>query len=889
MIKITSEPKLTPIEALVEAELRINMCRRTKEKILDLSTLGLDHLPENIRTLTWLQELTAYENNITYIPDWICELTQLKSISLCDNPLKSIPPSLSNLSKLKNLYISNCSDTVDFSIIGTLVNLRELTIYDSSLADVPTWIRKLKNLKILCLNLNNFISLPDWLCELTHLENLQVGDNKLTSLPESLRQLKLLQTLWIDNNPALPLPIEIIQSTEPSKILEYYFRVAAPYAAQPLNEFKLILVGRGLVGKTSLVHRLVTGKFKKFQRTPGINIIKWKRKIDGDDVHAHIWDFGGQEIMHGTHRFFMTERALYLILISGREGTEDHDAEYWLSMVRSFAGDVPVIVLLNKCDDYRFELNRELLREKYGQDLVFLETDSSTGNGLPELCEQICAHAKKLPGLKASWPVAWRQIKDELPAQKKSWMTFGDFRVFCHDHGITKVNDQDSLAESLHDLGLMLSYHKEEALRAFGVLNPEWVTDGIYKILNAPILRDSGGRFTVKTFAEVLPEKEYPQTLHPYLLALMRKFQLCHPLDYNGEKYLIPELLTKEEPKLETEFPPEQCLGFIYCYETVLPEGLLSRFIVETYVHQEPKYAWRTGVVLERANCRALVRGDVQGRKVTIRVAGVGNGRRELLGIIREYFERIHKSYEKLPVTWLVPAPGHPTVTIPYNELLDYEAARDDEYKVVIDRKPVKLSVKELLDGVDLPGMKRLRKITNSWQMILDHMRPKGFSLFVSYSHKDERFRDELRGALTAYERKRELSVWDDTRIVPGQKWETEILGKLERADIIVLLLSNDFIRSDYCMQQEMQRALERHAAEKCVIVPIIVRACRFEKLEVGRLQAILPKGKSIKENKDRDAAWLEVTKQLDHIIKRLELRDLDSYNSVAIIEDSPN
>jgi hypothetical protein len=79
----------------------------------------------------------------------------------------------------------------------------------------------------------------------------------------------------------------------------------------------------------------------------------------------------------------------------------------------------------------------------------------------------------------------------------------------------------------------------------------------------------------------------------------------------------------------------------------------LPRFIVETYVHREPKHAWRTGVVLERANCRALVRGDVLGRTVTIRVTGAGNGQRELLGIIREHFERIHRSFEKLPVTEL--------------------------------------------------------------------------------------------------------------------------------------------------------------------------------------------------------------------------------------------
>jgi internalin A len=518
---------------------------------------------------------------------------------------------------------------------------------------------------------------------------------------------------------------------------------------------------------------------------------------------------------------------------------------------------VPLIVLLNKWDDFRFEVNRELLREKYGRDLVFLETDSKTGTGIRELREKICQLASKLPGLKAAWPSEWRRIKEELPEQKKSWLTFDDFREFCSKRGIDKAKDQEALAESLHDLGLMLSFRKEEALRDFGVLNPQWITRGIYQ-------------FSAATFAEDLPKSTYPPKVHPYLLALMRKFRLCHPVDDKGEKYLIPELLSKEAPNLEAEFPREQCLGFSYRYEAVLPEGLLPRFIVETYVHREPRLAWRTGVVLERANCRALVRGDVQGRTVTIRVAGTGQGRRELLGIIREHFERIHRSFEKLPVTELVPIPKHADVLVPYSDLLDYEAAGDDQYKVVIDRKPVTFSVTELLDGVDIPGVRR--QSDRAIPFHRDFLRERdSATLFISYSHKDERYRDELRGALTPYERRGDVTLWDDTCIMPGQKWEQEILDKLERADIVVLLVSNYFIGSDYCYSKEMKRALERDAARENAVVPIIVRACAFHKLELGQLQAILPLGKPINQHKDRHQAWLEVTTKLDPLIASLK------------------
>lgn len=848
-------------ENIAEALRRIRKCIQNKDQRLALENLGLRQLPKEVAQLTWLGELLAYGNHLSEFPEFVSQLGELEVLILNDNPIHILPASMSRLTKLKSLEIANVTPSAVDPVIGKLKNLQVLNLGGIGLKEVPSWILNLKNLRMLSLRDNRFDTLPDWFSDLSNLSFIDISGNDFKQLPSSLCDLKNLSSLFVD--PILGIPKEIVEGGYARKVLDYYFRIKGQ--RQPLNEFKLILVGRGGVGKTTLVHRLTTGKYKEFKRTPGINIIKWPVQIDSAKVQAHIWDFGGQEIMHGTHRFFMTERALYLVLISGREGTEDHDAEYWLSLIRSFAGNVPVIILLNKWDDYQFELNRQLLKEKYGKNLVFVETDSRSGKGMSELHERVCQLAQKLPGLKAAWPSEWRQIKEALPRKKKSWLTFDDFRDFCAKQGIDQAKDQEALADSLHHLGLMLSYRKDEALRDFGVLNPQWVTKGIYQILNSSQLRKAQGKFTPKAFADVLPNKSYPKAVHPYLLALMRKFQLCHPLDDKGEKHLIPELLTKEEPELDKDFPPDKCLGFEYQYDTVLPEGLLPRFIVETYFLREPKLVWRTGAVLERANCRALVRGDIQGRQVVIRVTGVGNGQRELLGIIREHFERIHRSFEKLPVTELVPIPKYPQITVPYEELLAYERAGDNEYKVVIDRVPVKFSVGELLDGVDLPGSRNVAIKGAILEFVEVPL------VFISYAHEDERFRDELRGALTPYERTMTLRMFDDTCIIPGQKWEDEILSKIKQADIVILLLSNDFIRSGYCFGKEMQIARERDRDGDCTIVPIVVRACAYEKLELGQLQAILPNGKPIKQNKDRDAAWLEVTKQLDKVIARFD------------------
>jgi Ras of Complex, Roc, domain of DAPkinase/TIR domain len=117
-------------------------------------------------------------------------------------------------------------------------------------------------------------------------------------------------------------------------------RVRRSSKSRRLHEAKLILVGRGEVGKTSLVNRLVSNSFAGDEsKTQGINITQWPLTSGKTTYRLNILDFGGQEIMHATHQFFLTERSLYLLVLNGREGGEDVDAEYWLKHIESFGGD----------------------------------------------------------------------------------------------------------------------------------------------------------------------------------------------------------------------------------------------------------------------------------------------------------------------------------------------------------------------------------------------------------------------------------------------------------------------------------------------------------------------------------------------------------------------
>ena len=158
--------------------------------------------------------------------------------------------------------------------------------------------------------------------QLTNLQELDLRDNQLTALPPEIGQLKNLKELDLRDNP-LPIPPEILDKTkEPEAIITWYLQnVLSGAPTRPLNEAKVILVGQGAVGKTSLVKRLLFDEFDpQEQKTEGIDHPALGRcKADGQEIKLNVWDFGGQEIMHATHQFFLTKRSLYLLVLDSRQ------------------------------------------------------------------------------------------------------------------------------------------------------------------------------------------------------------------------------------------------------------------------------------------------------------------------------------------------------------------------------------------------------------------------------------------------------------------------------------------------------------------------------------------------------------------------------------------
>lgn len=164
-------------------------------------------------------------------------------------------------------------------------------------------------------------------------------------------------------------------------------------------------------------------------------------------------------------------------------------------------------------------------------------------------------------------------------------------------------------------------------------------------------------------------------------------------------------------------------------------------------------------------------------------------------------------------------------------------------------------------------------------------------TLFFSYSHRDEALRDELQTQLAMLQRQGIIETWHDRKIEPGTAFDKVIGAHVERDDILLLLVSPDFLASDYCYEVEMMRAIERHEAGEAVVLPVILRACDWKHAPFGKLLAVPTDGKPVTLWPDRDQAFLEVANAIRtaaaSLTPQMATRESPAMRSVLPLERS--
>lgn len=401
--------------------------------------------------------------------------------------------------------------------------------------------------------------------------------------------------------------------------------------------------------------------------------------------------------------FFLTKRSLYLLVCNCRISEEENRIEYWLKLIESFGGQSPVIIVGNKKDEQPLDINRKALREKYPNIQAIIETSCQTNEGIDELRTAILQQIAKLKEVYDLLPLTWFEVKQKLESMTEDFITYERYIGICYENNIPEEQNQEQLIDLLHRLGLVLNFRDRPILKDTNVLKPNWVTEGIYALLSDENLKTkTKGIFNHDDLTRILNPQRYPIKRHDYLIGLMKKFELCFELDSQLPKFLIPGLLPKDQPD-ETQLKGET-LEFQYHYK-VLPESIISRFIVKTDEKIHNQIYWRSGVMLQYQENNeiyniARIKADPEDKKIFIAISKHEETRRSFLGIIRDVFQKIHNTLPNLEITEWVPVPGHPKhPPLDYQELLGHELMGKNIFTV--GKLRLDIDLHQLLDGYE--------------------------------------------------------------------------------------------------------------------------------------------------------------------------------------------
>jgi internalin A len=697
----------------------INQAHDENWEELDLSGMGLTELPIEIGMLTGLKRLVLgkYDrekreyvgNSFTEIPEVVFELKQLEELLIAKSQITEIPDSIGQLTHLTQLDIWDNQITELPESIGQLTNLTQLGLISNQIMELPESIGQLTNLTLLDLSSNQITDIPDSIAQLTNLTQLYLSDNQITEIPESIAQLTNLKRLVLENNPIQNVLPEIIRKGwgeetyrdgEPQII--FAFLKSIQNSKRPLNELKVLLVGQGDVGKTSLIKRLKDNTFNANERkTHGIEIYPWQLNVNQQSININFWDFGGQEIMHATHQFFLTKRSIYLLVLKNRETDEQNRLEYWLEIINSLSNQSPILIIGNQSDQHPLDTNPKHYQDKYPNLKGFISTSCETGDGIQTLINQLTHIITELPHIHNPIPETWFKLKKALETLDKDYIPYEHYSQLCQTHNIPEPTEQANLLQLLHDLGTVLNFAENDRLQDTNVLNPTWVTTGIYKILNDnDLMTQHQGILPRPELSRILDSKHYPKSKHRFILDMMQEFELCIPLE-SGNHWLIPDLLPKSEPDTGDW---DNALQFQYHYN-ILPQSIISRFIVRMSHCISKNTYWRTGVVLRDQGNRAIVRADLYDRIISIAISGHPSTRRAFLHTIRNCFQAIHRTLEKLNVKEKVPLPENPKIIVDYQQLLTYE--RKGVPELIPEGYDELVNVKSLLNGIEPPDLRQ--------------------------------------------------------------------------------------------------------------------------------------------------------------------------------------
>jgi C-terminal of Roc, COR, domain/Ras of Complex, Roc, domain of DAPkinase/Leucine rich repeat len=640
-------------DAYQEAEKRICQNREDRASELDLSGLGLTAIPCSISQLSHLRELDVSQNKILEISAEIIELADLFKLDLSRNLITVISPDIESLKELKHFNIGeNRIERIPVKL-GNLDNLIELNISGNKISEIPF----------------DFFNLS---C----LESFYAARNRMMEIPKGIGRLKKLLQITFFGNPISDIPLEIVELSQlrffgiEKKLLYPELKAACDEGlntlfkylkeeTSKLYEAKLVLVGEGAVGKSSLLARLRDEEWVESRDTThGIEIKPVFLFQDKIEITLNAWDFGGQPVYRPTHQLYFTAPAIYLVVWKPRDGAEQGFVEYWIELIqrRAYNPERPheqprilVVATHGGPKQRQAYIDETALREKFGDAIVgFYHVDSHSGHDIDKLIAAMTETAKVLPGMGRSYPVRWQQVRTSLVALDVPYLSYSEFQQICRNHTL----DDEAITLFIaieHQLGRLIHYANDDSLKDIVILKADWLSKAISFVLDDQEVKDQNGLIRHSRLRELwndpahLESERYPADLYPIFLRLMEQFDLSYRVERSGravDTSLIAQLVPGARPDgFEQDWRQQPQVGDLeqtqICRivdtatsDPAKAEGLFYQLIVRLHRYSLGRHDyqlsrhWQQGLLLDdKYNGRALIERQNDNIRIIVRAA----------------------------------------------------------------------------------------------------------------------------------------------------------------------------------------------------------------------------------------------------------------------------
>ena len=835
------------------------------------------------------------------------EQEEIIGICACENAFSSLDLPVAGLEQLIYLNLSDNESLGELSFEGPLPQLQHLDLSDSQVRELVfpegfealTWLDLSRNqlqqldlprrlpslwyadisgnklselslqapkLQYLYLNSNQltkleFPTVPE------ALEVLQVRDNQLDKLPDNFLEFKALKILFVHGNPLTQIPPTFISEGETENsfvaIKGYLESIAGDAATIENEEVKLILLGNSTAGKTSLVNFLVGQSYdmQGQSSTHGIQSRLWQPE---EKLKVNIWDFGGQEFYHATHRLFLTNNAVNLVLFDEatnkaseietkiwvhKEGKREaitmplqhYPFSYWLDSLEYFGQGLQpgkTLLIQSKMDrGVEREIGiPELAPYQLTRDRIFRISTKGAFEEKGTFLEDFEAFKEILLGIlkeakvRDIFSAEWVKIIDHIRdlARSRPFISYKAYEELCHSF-LSNSDSQEvqikALTQHLNEIGVILYYPHIEALKERIFIRPNWVTDLIYRVLDYSVKEDNGkfDRTHVASVIEQTVEQTEDLLDTEEILALMTHFQLIFQAKDSEDVFIAPQYLPEKPKDGALRLLERSCAhhSFTLYYPKFLPRSIMTRFICQygNLVSDENSY-WKQGISFEKGGFHLIE--SLEGNKIRVM------SQNSKSPYIAELFQSFVKLHERNPEVQVSVDETH---FVELAQLMNPPEMKDSLSSTDWKEIPFKLFAK-LFEGKQLP--EEDLHPNPAFEQISPPIKPvpkerKKLKVFISYARKlDFTYFKTFHEGIKKFST-RDWDIFSDQNILMAEKWDEMIKSKVESCDFAILLLSQEFLISEYILEYELAEFVRRSNEGGFQFFSVLFSPCMWE------------------------------------------------------------